>query len=109
MNVDQFLDELRKIKGWRLDGSALRLGAPRRNFCPLTAVANLLHPNFRFEGVGHFPEAGNLLGLPRDVVFSLARCADGPASAVEKICGPVWLPIRRRMLEACGLAKELEA
>lgn len=98
LKYDAFLEDLRRTaRTWYFDEvGRIRCPAPvmGRCHCPITAI----RPN-DVNSCGSFELAGGVLGLPRAVICLVAAAADDDLSKHNR-------PVRRDLIEACGLKEE---
>jgi len=91
MNLNTFLRELSKIKGWRLDGyGCIRRGCQ----CPITALVLRKHKKRMWNH--QFSKAGRMLGLSYEALESIVYAADSDLF-------PEFKALRKRLLKACKL------
>jgi len=110
MTIDEFFDELKRISGFRVEGSEsfrriLKVTRGKNHsgrkivrFCPITAVA------YKLTGVkystGEYYRAAKHLGLPESSAKSIAYAADGPTYLT-----PTERLYRKRLLETLKLTE----
>lgn len=88
MTLDEFVEKLSQIKGWRLTKKGLL--RHRRYYCPLFAVAELS------GGARTWGQMENRLRLPRATANLVMEAADNHRT--DRV-----LELRARLLKACGL------
>jgi hypothetical protein len=103
MKLDEFLEELRKIKGWTINstGTIRRVvlsSGMLQVFCPLTAV--YYHKTGIYQDMGSTIRAAIAMDMPEELYNLIADAADWPLPYSTE-----HREMRRALEEACGLTE----